>query len=24
VAFAYIDGSQLSQVVSNSRPYAHW
>jgi hypothetical protein len=24
VPFAYIDGSQVSQVVSNSKPYAHW
>jgi hypothetical protein len=23
-AFAYVDGSQVSQVVSNSKPYAHW
>jgi hypothetical protein len=24
VAFSYIDGSQVPQAVSSSRPYAHW
>jgi hypothetical protein len=23
-AFAYVDGSAAGQLVSNSRPYAHW
>jgi hypothetical protein len=23
-AFVYTDGAQVSQVVSNAKPYAHW